>query len=132
MWAIIAGNVGEPVGARQVDARFTLVTGEFAVSDFDPSYVYGGGTTVRAPTAAETLNLKRAKASLSRMDFMLALNTAGILAQAQALAKSTNISASWQIMWENAGTFDRLHPDLVAGAQQLGITDAQLDAIFGI
>lgn len=74
----------------------------------------------------------RARATLTRMAFMLALEDAGLYDQVEAAVNSGQIEKRSKIMWDNASQFERMHPDLVAIATALGYTDEQMDGIFGI
>lgn len=84
---------------------------------------------VRDYTQAE-LNSLRDSAVLTRAEFKLALLSAGYLDDVEAAYPTwpRNI----QIMWDDSSTFERMHPDLLNLAQQMGYTDQQLDALFGI
>ena len=74
----------------------------------------------------------REQASLTRMAFMLALEEAGLYDAAEAAVESDQVSKAGKIMWRNASVFNRTDETLTSFAEQLGYTDAQLDALFGI
>jgi hypothetical protein len=74
----------------------------------------------------------RATASLSRMDFMLALDAAGLLDDAEAVVTDPATPRQAKIMWANASEFRRTHPTLVEMATAMDLTEAQMDAVFGI
>jgi len=74
----------------------------------------------------------REQASLSRMAFMLALEEAGLYDAAEAAVESDQVSKAGKIMWRNASVFNRTDETLTSFAEQLGYTDAQLDALFEI
>jgi len=76
--------------------------------------------------------VKKDKASLTRMAFMLALEKAGLYDAAEAAVESDQVSKAAKIMWRNASVFNRTDETLTSFANQLGYTDAQLDAIFEI
>lgn len=78
------------------------------------------------------LQAKRDRASLNRMAFMLALEEAGLYDAAEAAVESDQVSKAGKIMWRNASVFNRTDETLTSFAEQLGYTDAQLDALFGI
>jgi len=78
------------------------------------------------------LQAKRNQASLSRMDFMLALEENGLYDAAEAAVESDQVGKAGKIMWRNASVFNRTDETLVEFALQLGYTDAQLDIIFDI
>jgi hypothetical protein len=74
----------------------------------------------------------RATASLSRMEFMLALDAAGLLDYAETFVADPDTPRQAKIMWANASRFERSHPTLVAMAAAMDLTEAQMDAVFGI
>jgi len=76
--------------------------------------------------------VKKDKASLTRMAFMLALENAGLYDAAEAAVESDQVSKAAKIMWRNASVFNRTDETLTSFANQLGYTDAQLDELFGI
>lgn len=77
------------------------------------------------------LEQARQAAELSRSLFKLALLDAGFLDDVQAFVASAD-DQRIKIMWEDSGSFRRMHPDLIRLAAELGYTDEQLDAVFGI
>ena len=93
---------------------------------------YGEIAPYVPPTAAEMLQAKREAATLTPMQFMLNVNAAGMMPAIEAYLAEPTTPNSFKIMWNRASSFERLYPDLVAAATELGITDAQMDAIFGI
>jgi len=90
------------------------------------------GNIAAGPTPADILTMKRGHAAMQRMDFMLALDTAGLLTQAQTLVADATTPARIKIMWDNATHFERNNTELVQMATTMGLTDAQMDAVFGI
>jgi len=74
---------------------------------------------------------KRDRAVLSRADFKLALLEAGYLQDVKDFIASTT-DERIIILWEDSNSFRRLHPDLIRLAEELGYTEEQLDALFGI
>ena len=74
---------------------------------------------------------KRKKARLSKANFKLGLLDIGELQRVKDFIAQTGDDRI-VILWEDSANFDRLHPDLLSLANELGYTDAQLDAIFGI
>jgi len=107
-------------------------------------YVYGSpysydaqedavfGTWVEKDVAAEALNNKREKASLSRADFKLALHDMGELENVKAAMSDPSADPRAVILWEDALEFKRMNKDLLALAEELGYTEQQLDEIFSI
>lgn len=78
------------------------------------------------------LEQERQSASLSRMQFMLSLETAGLYEEIQAAIDSDQVSKTVKIMWQNASRFERMNPELVQLGHEMGYTDQQMDNIFGI
>jgi len=73
----------------------------------------------------------RRNASLSRANFKLALLEAGYLQDVKDfVAQSADDRIT--ILWEDSASFERTHPDLLLLASQMGYTDEQMDALFGI
>lgn len=85
-----------------------------------------------APTPAELLAQARASASLTRREFFLALDAAGMYDQVMALLADPLVPRSVKIELETATSFERNWPSLISMASSLGITDKQIDAIFNI
>ena len=114
-------------------------TGEVTVdNDFIPP----------VPDPAETLAAERAATSLPKADFCFALMGASILPPADAVEASRGKwpvtfdaviaslpeaeAAAYQITWAGATTISRVHPLIALLAAHAGLTDAQVDALFGI
>ena len=74
---------------------------------------------------------KRKEASLSRANFKLGLLDIGELDAVKQFIEQTN-DQRIIIMWEDSGRFERTHPDLLRLASEMGYTDEQLDALFGV
>ena len=89
------------------------------------------GNTIEA-YQGPTLEEKRNEASLPRAEFMLTLKNAGIYLEAKRYAKLLPEDHDWRILWENAQVFHRMNENLITGARELGITDNQLDQLFGV
>ena len=77
------------------------------------------------------LEQARESASLSRANFKLALMEAGYLQDVKDFVANTD-DERIQILWEDSDTFARLDPDLLNMASQMGYTDEQMDALFGV
>ena len=84
-----------------------------------------------APPPPPTLEEKREAASLSRADFKLALLEMGELDAVKQFIEQTN-DQRIIIMWDDSSRFRRTHPDLLRLAGEMGYTDEQLDALFGV
>ena len=65
---------------------------------------------------------------VTRRQALLALLAAGKLDQIELAIQ--NAPRAVQIAWEAAGTFERSNPLIEALAPQLGLTDADVDALF--
>jgi exosome complex RNA-binding protein Rrp42 (RNase PH superfamily) len=109
-----------------------LVNAEDVPSEPQEAWVLDLDTGVISVDSTKLLQAKREQASLSRMAFMLALEEAGLYDAAEAAVESDKVSKAGKIMWRNASVFNRTDETLTSFAEQLGYTDAQLDALFGI
>ena len=79
----------------------------------------------------KVMELKRSEASLSRANFKIALMEAGYLQDVKDFVSNT-ADERIQILWEDSDTIARLDPDLLNMASQMGYTDEQMDALFGV
>lgn len=139
---------GHGLQSVTVDERPEVAPGQVA----DGALVDRGGApawewTVRPMTAAE-LQDARSGASLTKTEFLLRAASAGLLTQADAkLAAHGDVPASFaaviaampqadrdraEIIWPAATRIERLDPLIGAVAAGMSITDAQLDALFGL
>lgn len=75
---------------------------------------------------------KRQNAFLTRMEFMLALEEAGLYDEVENAMLSDDVDKKTKIMWNNASQFERMHPNLISLGHTLGHTDEQMDDIFGL
>lgn len=101
--------------------------------------------TIKQRPEAELRAEWRQTAQLSRADFCVALKRAGIISaqEAKQAAKGewpqtfSGALASFpdadeaEIVWASVAGIDRLHPMLLALQTFAGLTDAQVDALFG-
>ncbi len=139
---------------REIDA--TTMTSEMVMPE-DAGWAeavaaaghFGGGDT--APpieTPEQMLAAQRASASMTRSDFLLAAIRAGIILPSDAgpaargeippslvpvfdgLPPEVQIEAV--VRWSASTMIERTNPVLAALAGAMAITDAQLDALFGI
>ena len=113
-----------------------VITGEVTATDAD------------APSFEPTLAEQRAATFLPKSDFCTNLMGAGILPPADAAEASRGKwpvtfdavisslpeaeAAAYQITWAGATTISRMHPLIALLAAHAGLTDAQVDALFGI
>jgi len=67
--------------------------------------------------------------AVSRAQAFAALNNAGLLAKAQAAVNAAP-DANVSIFWNNSSDFRRDSPSIAAIGQALGMTPAQIDALF--
>ena len=79
----------------------------------------------------KALQKRREAAKLSKANFKLALMEAGYLQDVKDFVANT-ADERIQILWEDSDTFARLDPDLLNMASQMGYTDEQMDALFGV
>ena len=84
------------------------------------------------PTAEEVLASKRSAAVLTRREFFQALDIAGLYDSVMSLKTDPATPRATIIDLETAATFERNWPTLIQAAQQLGLSDTQIDALFGI
>jgi hypothetical protein len=68
-------------------------------------------------------------ATVLRAQALAALSNAGLLIQAQT-AVNASANPLVAIAWSNAATFERNSPTLAAIGTALGLTPAQIDALF--
>jgi hypothetical protein len=113
-------------------------------ADTPADYVWDNGLTyspVHTPPSIEELELrvKRQMASLSRMEFMLRLleTTVGspetsLLDMVETALSDPDVPRGVKIMWENASSFDRMHPEFIYFATWMGFDDGAMDGLFGI
>lgn len=90
------------------------------------------GAIAPGPTAAEILQTKREAAVLSPMQFKLSVDAAGYMPAVEAYLADPATPNAFKIMWNDASSFERLHPDLITAALDLGLTAENLDNLFGI
>ena len=97
------------------------------------------------PTEVELRAAWRLGASLSRAEFCIALKRAGVLSaqEAKAAAKGdwpASFAAALagvadadeaEILWAGVSTVERMHPLLAVLQAAAGLTDEQIDALFG-
>ena len=79
----------------------------------------------------KALQKKREAAKLSKANFKLALMEAGYLQDVKDFVANTD-DERIQILWEDSDTIARLDPDLLNMTSQMGYTDEQMDALFGV
>lgn len=140
---MIEGPDGEPVPQAEM-----LPPRPDGVAIFD--YDQGAWRARSDAEKAADLSARRIRANLSRQDFCLALKRAGILPPAEAIAAA---KGDWpatfnaalpglalrdvdadeaQIIWASATRIMRNHPLIGALSAAAGLTDIQVDALFGI
>lgn len=97
--------------------------------DFGPVAAY---VPPAPPSPSERVAAARSLASLSRREFFLALEVAGLYGAAMALRNSASLTSTTRIDLEHADRFDRTSPTVLAVATLLGLTESQIDQMFGI
>jgi len=85
-----------------------------------------------APTYEERLAAARASASLTRREFFLGLDAMGMYDTVMGILDDQEVPRAVQIELETATSFERMWPTLVQMAAAIGVTDAQLDHLFGV
>lgn len=68
--------------------------------------------------------------TVSRFQAKAALSNAGLLAQVETLMSDPATNPIARLAWSDAQEFHRTSPTVAAMAQALGLSDAQLDALF--
>ena len=68
--------------------------------------------------------------SVTRFQALAALHLAGHLPAVQAIMAAPETPVLAKLAWENALSFERTSPTLASLAAMLGMTDADLDALF--
>ncbi len=68
--------------------------------------------------------------TVTRFQALAALHIAGHLEAVQAIMASPETPALAKLAWDNALSFERSSPTLATLAGALGLTDADLDALF--
>jgi hypothetical protein len=84
--------------------------------------------TLTAVIAAHDSNKTAVPQTVSSMQAKVALSRAGLLTSVQTWVNSQ--SAETQLVWNTATTFSRNSGIILAGASALGLSSAQLDALF--
>lgn len=125
----------------------TGLRGDCPETGEDFATLAAGAVAAYAPASLESL---REAASLTRQEFCLALKRAGVLSGPDAIdAAKGNWPAAFdaalplltasgvdadeaQIIWASANLIERTHPMLSVLSQVAGLSDAQVDALFGI
>lgn len=68
--------------------------------------------------------------SVTRFQALAALHLAGKLSAVQAIMSAPETPVLAKLAWDNALSFERTSPTLASLAAMLGMTDADLDALF--
>lgn len=89
-------------------------------------------TAPEPPEPEPTLEEKRESATLTRMEFMLALDNLGLYDAAEAKVNDQTLPRRIRLRWANALEFRRNDADLNNLAAQLGISPTQMDGVFGL
>jgi predicted alternative tryptophan synthase beta-subunit len=72
----------------------------------------------------------REEMTVTRFQALAAMHNTGLLTSVQAIIDAPETSALVKLAWDNAQTFERTSPSILAIAQVLGLTDEQLDTLF--
>lgn len=122
-----------------------LMQGQSAGQQIRPG---AGGRPELQDHDAPSLEFLRARANLPKFEFLRQCVLAGLLTEADALSAARGdipaafapVIASWseaerfeaELRWASLSQVDRMHPLIIAVADQAGITAEQLDLLFGI
>ena len=82
----------------------------------------------KAALAAEQLAVKRA--TVTRLQALLALEAGGYLATVDAYMATLVRGNSYRLAWDNAQVFERSSPVVAAMGAMLQLDDAAIDALF--
>ena len=113
-WAAAVGRVAASAGMG-VDPQEILD----AQANYDAA---------EAALAAEQLATKRA--TVTRLQALLALEAGGYLATVDVYMATLARGNSSRLAWENAQMFERSSPVVAAMGAMLGLDDAAIDALF--
>jgi hypothetical protein len=110
--------------------------------------IFDAASKEAAPYVAPPASDRRGSTAVSRADFCIALVTHGLLTAPDAIAaakgdwpqvfanalsglpQAQQVAA--QITWATAAEIHRLHPLILAVQAKIGLTDAQVDGLFGL
>lgn len=101
-----------------------------AIPDPPPGAARYDGTQWVVPSEADILAQRRAQMVVSRFQARAALLNAGLLDEVETIIGNPATSQLAKLAWDQCVEFKRTSPTLTALAQALGMTDAQLDALF--
>lgn len=83
-----------------------------------------------AREAAWASGVRPVPSTVTRFQALAALDNAGLLDSVEAIIADPQTPNITRLAWNNAQTFDRSSPTLAALALALGLTEAQVDALF--
>lgn len=122
-----------------------LMQGQSAGQQIRPG---AGGHPELQDHDAPDIEFFRARASLPKFEFLRQCVLAGLLTEADALSAARGdipaafapVVAGWseaerfeaELRWASLSQVDRMHPLIIAVADQAGVTIEQLDQLFGI
>lgn len=141
-------NSSAPTDLVLIDAAYhaELMQGQSLGRSIVPGV--DGVPVLTAPPGPPTIAERRAGCFVSRIAFCTALFAQGLLSGSEAIAAAkgewpevfTTAIASLpsadqtlaQIAWAGATQIERLHPFILAIQPAIGLTDEQVDALFGL
>lgn len=80
--------------------------------------------------AAQDIARARSRMVVTRFQALAALHNANLLTSVQSIMSAPETDMLVKLAWDNAQTFERTSPSILAIAQVLGLTDQQLDTLF--
>ena len=105
------------------DQQKTISNSKFGHAQF----MYMNGDLVESP---DILSEATSKRTITRFQALAALHQAGLLDAVNSLMNDPTIDPIAKLAWENAQSFNSKSPTLLLIAQQLGLTDIQLNKLF--
>lgn len=103
--------------AAKVDAEAALATAQARIAELEAQV----GTPVAVPTPVTSVTPRQMRQALTQM---------GLRGPVEAAVAAAD--QDLQDWWEYSNAFERERPQVVAMAQALGVSDAQLDALWAL
>lgn len=116
-----------PAGVTRLADGLQIQRGDPAWLDY-LAWLAAGGVPQPAPPGPAPEPQNPVPASVSRFRALAALHAAGLLDQVEAVVSTLDPLA--QLAWDEAATYRRDSPILLAVARQIGLTVQQVDDLF--